>query len=198
MARSPAAAKTTERPARERIFAVAKDLFYRRGIRAVGVETIVAEAGATKMSLYRSYPSKDDLVVAYLEERDARYWTWWDDVVARHPNAPRDQLRTLLGDIATRVSRPKSRGCPFTNAATEFPEPDHPGRKIAERNKQELRRRLTEIAAALGARNPKKLGDQLFLAIEGTYATANLMGAGGPIDSLVDTGDALVDAALGA
>ncbi len=196
MARSSATAKTTERPARERIFAAAKDLFYRRGIRAVGVETIVAEAGATKMSLYRSYPSKDDLVVAYLEERDALYWTWWDDVGARHPNAPRDQLRTLLGDIAARVNRPGSRGCPFTNAATEFPEPDHPGRKIAERNKQELRRRLTEIAAALDARNPNKLGDQLFLAIEGTYATANLMGPGGPIDSLVDTGEALVDAAL--
>src|SRR4051794_38670238 len=80
-------AKPEKQTARARIFAVAKDLFYRRGIRAVGVETIVAEAGATKMSLYRSFPSKDELVAAYLQERDELYWQWWDEAVATHRGA---------------------------------------------------------------------------------------------------------------
>src|SRR6267154_1917812 len=85
----------TEKPARERIFDVAKDLFYRQGIRAVGVETIVAEAGATKMSLYRTFPSKDDLVVAYQKDRDARCWAWWDRTVAAHDGDSRAQIRAL-------------------------------------------------------------------------------------------------------
>src|SRR5215469_16238001 len=89
-------AEPAERPARERIFDVAKDLFYRQGIRAVGVETIVAAAGATKMSLYRSFPSKDDLVVAYLQDWDGRYWQWWDNVIACYPGDPRQQIRALF------------------------------------------------------------------------------------------------------
>src|SRR4029453_5738420 len=89
--------------ARDRIFRVAKDLFYRRGIRAGGVETIFAEAGATKMSLYRSFPSKDELIVAYLQDRDAKYWRWWDKVMDEHPNDPRQQLRDIFTALAARI-----------------------------------------------------------------------------------------------
>src|SRR6185437_9637961 len=96
------------KPARERIFEVAKDLFYRLGIRAVGVESIVAAAGATKMSLYRSFPSKDDLVVAYLQDWDGRYWQWWDNVVARYPGDPRQQIRALFKSVAGKTTRPGS------------------------------------------------------------------------------------------
>jgi AcrR family transcriptional regulator len=185
------------KPARERIFDVAKDLFYRLGIRAVGVETIVAAAGATKMSLYRSFPSKDDLVVAYLEDRDALYWQWWDRVVARHPDDPRQQIRALFKSVAGKTTRPASRGCPFTNAATEFPEPGHPGRVVAAANKAKLRARLRELARAAGAREPERLGDQLFLLMEGAYASAQIMGSSGPALSLADAADALVAAQLG-
>lgn len=182
------------RPARERIFEVAKDLFYRLGIRAVGVETIVAAAGATKMSLYRSFPSKDDLVVAYLRDRDALYWQWWDSVMARHPNSPRQQIRALFKSVAGKSTRPGYRGCPFTNAATEFPEPDHPGRAVAAANKAKLRERLRELARATGAREPERLGDQLFLLMEGAYASGQVMGPDGPALNLADAADALVAA----
>src|SRR5262245_2636311 len=101
--------------ARDRIFAVAKDMFYNRGIRAVGVESIVTAAGATKMSLYRSFPSKDDLVVAYLKERDAMYWRWWDGVMDEHAGDPRAQIVALASSVAQRTSREGYRGCPFTN-----------------------------------------------------------------------------------
>ena len=185
------------KPARERIFDVAKDLFYRLGIRAVGVETIVAAAGATKMSLYRSFPSKDDLVVAYLEDRDALYWQWWDRIMARHPDDPRQQVRALFKSVAGKTTRPTSRGCPFTNAATEFPEPGHPGRAVAAANKAKLRVRLRELAGATGAREPERLGDQLFLLMEGAYASAQIMGTDGPALGLADAADALVAAQLG-
>ncbi len=184
------------KPARDRIFEVAKDLFYRQGIRAVGVEAIVAAAGATKMSLYRNFPSKDDLVVAYLDERDALYWQWWDETVARHPGAPRAQIRAIFESTARRTTRPGYRGCPFTNAATEFPEPDHPGRAVAAANKRKLRERLHGLAVATGARDPQLLGDQLFLLIEGAYASGSLLGAGSPTPGLADAADALVAAHL--
>jgi len=179
--------------ARDRIFAVAKDMFYQRGIRAVGVEAIVAAAGATKMSLYRSFPSKDDLVVAYLRERDAIYWRWWDDIMDRHAGNPRAQIRALFESIAKRTSGAGYRGCPFTNAATEFPEPEHPGREVAAENKRELRARLRGLAAAAGARDAATLGDQLFVLVEGAYASGQIMGRDGPSAAIAAAADLLVD-----
>lgn len=184
------------KPARERIFEVAKDLFYRLGIRAVGVESIVTAAGATKMSLYRSFPSKDDLVVAYLQDWDGRYWQWWNNVVARYPGDARQQIRALFKSVAGKTTRPGSRGCPFTNAATEFPEPDHPGRAVAAANKAKLRERLRDLARATGARDPERLGDQLFLLMEGAYASAQVMGPEGPALNLAEAADALVSAQI--
>lgn len=190
-------ADAPERPrARDRIFDVAKDLFYRRGIRAVGVETIVEAAGATKMSLYRSFSSKDDLVAAYLRERDSRYWHWWDKIVEQHADSPRSQLRALLKSIAERTLTPNYRGCPFTNAAVEFPEPDHPSRAIAAANKEELRRRLTELSEQLGARNPPELADQLLLLIEGAYSASQTLGTTGPSRALVAAAETLIDAQI--
>jgi AcrR family transcriptional regulator len=180
--------------ARDRIFAVAKDMFYERGIRAVGVETIVAAAGATKMSLYRSFSSKDDLVVAYLKERDATYWRWWDGVMDEHAGDPRAQILALVDTVAKRSFRQGYRGCPFTNAAIEFPEPDHPGREVAAENKRELRTRLRNLAAAAGARDAKALGDQLFLMIEGIYASGQLLGKEGPAPAIVAAAEQLVAA----
>jgi len=180
--------------ARDRIFAVARDMFYERGIRAVGVESIVAAAGATKMSLYRSFPSKDDLVVAYLKERDAIYWQWWDRIMDEHAGNPREQIVALVASVAQRTSRLGYRGCPFTNAATEFPEADHPGREIAAENKRELRARLRNLAAAAGARDAAALGDQLFVLIEGAYASGQIMGQDGPATAIVAAAESLIAA----
>ncbi|HEX7969950.1 MAG TPA: TetR/AcrR family transcriptional regulator, partial [Stellaceae bacterium] len=179
-AKTPKAERGAEATPRERLLAVASDLFYRQGIRSVGVDEIVAAADVAKMSLYRSFASKDELVGAYLRERDERYWRWWDEVVAPHAGSPRAQLHALFASLASRTTRPGYRGCPFTNAATEFPEPDHPARKIAEANKRELQRRLRALAKAAGARRPAALADQLVLLFEGAYSTAQTFGADGP------------------
>jgi AcrR family transcriptional regulator len=192
-----ASPRAAEKPARERLLDAADALFYRRGIRSVGIDEVIAEAGVAKMSLYRSFPSKDELVAAYLERRDAAYWRWWDKVVARHPGDPRAQLLAIFEGIARVATRPHWRGCPFTNAATEFPDPDHPGRRVADANKRELRRRLAALAAEAGAADPGALADSLVLLAEGAYSSGMTFGPHGPAASLVAAAAALVDAQRG-
>jgi AcrR family transcriptional regulator len=186
------------RLARDKVFDVAADLFYRKGVRAVGVEAIVQRAGVAKISLYRSFPSKDDLVVAYLENRNAAFWRQWDDAFARHEDDPRAQLDAIMTFLAHRTTQPGYRGCPFINYCAEFPEPEHPGRKVAEANKREMRRRFVAIAEALGARQPKQLADGLLLLVEGAYAISQTLGSQkGPGSALPWAAKALVEAQLG-
>jgi AcrR family transcriptional regulator len=184
--------KREEASARERLLAAANELFYRDGIRSVGIDEIIAAADVAKMSLYRSFPSKDELVAAYLRERDTRYWEWWDEVVARHPGKPREQLLALFRALAKLPARPGWRGCPFTNAATEFPEPDHPARRVAEDNKLKLRRRLRDLARDAGARDADSLADQLVLLFEGIYASAQTFRSPHPATRAVAAAEALL------
>jgi AcrR family transcriptional regulator len=184
--------------ARDRVFEVAADLFYRKGIRAVGVETIVKQAGVAKISLYRHFPSKDDLIVAYLENRNAVFWRYWDEAFNQYEDDPRAQLNAVMTYLAQRTTQPGYRGCPFINYSAEFPEPSHPGHRVAEANKREMRRRFTEIAGALGAHQPKQLADGLLLLVEGAYAISQtLSGRNGPGNAIVWAATALVEVQLG-
>ena len=139
--------------ARERILRAARRMFYERGIRAVGVEAIVNAAGVTKMSLYRHFASKDELVAACLAERIESYWRKWDECIVPHRADAVAQVLALLDWVGRRSTEPGFRGCPMTNAAIEFPEADHPGRKLAEAHKRELRERL--LMLAVGGRCPR-------------------------------------------
>ncbi len=196
--RSPSHKPPGEKPARVKIFEVAADLFYRRGVRAVGVETIVKEAGVAKISLYRSFPSKDDLVVAYLEDRNAAFWRQWDADFARYDDDPRAQLRAIMTYLADRTTRPGYRGCPFINYCAEFPEPSHPGRRVAASAKREMRRRFVAIAERLGATAPEQLADGLLLLVEGAYAISQTLGGRkGPGSGLPWAAAALVEAQSG-
>ena len=187
------ARSAAEPPARERILESARRLFYERGIRAVGVEAVVEDAGVTKMSLYRHFASKDELVAACLGEREAAFWAWFDGKLAEHPGEPRAQLLALFRGLAKRTTAPGFRGCPMTNAAIEFPEPDHPGRKVAETHKRELWERLRELAAGTGARDPEALADGLLLLFEGAYASSQTFGPGGPARSAALVAERLLD-----
>ena len=186
----------TRKTARERILEVATDLFYREGIRAVGVDTIVAKSGVAKMSFYRSFPSKDDLVVAFLDEWEQRYWERWDDTVNRHQGAPRAQLLALFEAIAQRTTSANYRGCPFRNTATEFPEPSHRGREKALAHKRELRRRLLQLTEDLGAAQPPILADQLLLLMDGVYSTACTLSTPNFASVLLEAVKVLLDAQL--
>src|SRR5689334_1874225 len=154
-------ARTDRRSARERILATAAELFYREGIRAVGIDTIIARSGVAKMSLYRNFASKDELVVAFLEEADRLYWERWDRAMAEHATEPHRQVADLFAMLARRLASPLYRGCPFINTATEFPDPAHPARAVCRAHKLQLGARLLDLSRRLGAREPERLASQL-------------------------------------
>lgn len=182
--------------AADRIRESAKQLFYREGIRAVGVDEIVRRARATKPSLYRSFPSKDELAAAYLRDWDAVFWQRFDAAVAAHADDPRAQLRLFLSRLTQRMRRAGYRGCALTNAAVEYPEAGHPARRVAVANKRKLRRRLTQMAAAMGARQPRLLADGLALLLEGAFVSSQLFGSDGPARATARVADQLIDASL--
>lgn len=183
--------------AADRIRSTARQLFYNEGIRAIGVEQIVQDAGVTKPSLYRSYASKDELAAAYLEDYDAEFWVRFEQSVSAHPGDPKAQLLDYLRGLAERASRPGYRGCGLTNTVVEYPGGNHPACKVSRTHKRKLRKRLVAMAEAMGAHEPEQLADGLQLLIEGTYATGQLFGKDGPARSLVAMAERLIDASVG-
>ena len=182
------------RRAADRIRETAADLFYRQGIRAVGVDQIVSEAGVTKPSLYRAFGSKDELTAAYLRDYSRDFFDRFQRVLAAHPGDPRAQLRAWVANLQDRATREGYRGCGITNAVVEHPDPSHPARAAAFENKDQFRAVLGEMARAMGARDPEALGDGLMLLLEGAYATGQLFGPGGPARHVLAAADALIAA----
>jgi AcrR family transcriptional regulator len=180
--------------ARERVFRTAAKLFHRHGIRAVGVETIAARAHTTKMSLYRNFPSKDELVAEWLRDHDARFWQAWNAMSREHPGDPRRQLKAAFDLLAKHVADPKARGCPMANAAVEITAADHPATKVIKSHKARLRARLAELCARIGASDSRLLADQLFLLMEGAQVSAQTPGARTAASSVARAATALIDA----
>jgi AcrR family transcriptional regulator len=180
--------------AAERILTTASELFYREGARAVGVDEIVARAGATKPSLYRAFPSKDALIAAYLQGQSAYAWSYFEAAAEAHPDDPKAQILFYIDALAERALKPSYRGCGLSNAAVEYPEPKHPGRKVAVGHKEAVRERLREMTKAMGARKPKKLADSLLLIIEGVFLTSQLFGTDGPASAAKGAAEALIEA----
>jgi AcrR family transcriptional regulator len=165
---------------RDRIFETACDLFYQHGIRDVGVDQIATEAGTNKMSFYRSFASKDELVAKYLEQKATELWLWWDETARLHAGDPRRQILALFEGISKIVCSSTSRGCALANAALELAEEDHPGRQVVLAKKREMRRRFRELAVAADADDPEELGDALMLLMEGAYLSRLTLSAQGP------------------
>lgn len=186
----------TARPnARKRIFDTAAELFYRKGIRAVGVDAIAARADTTKMSLYRSFPSKDELVAEWLRDHDAKFWQSWDAMSQKYPGEARKQLQAAFAMLAKHVSDPRARGCPMANAAVEITEKGHPARKVIEAHKAKLRTRLLELCERTVAREPALLADELFLLMEGAQVSI-ILGVRGPARNVARAADTLIDSHL--
>ncbi|SAL02655.1 TetR family transcriptional regulator [Caballeronia fortuita] len=191
--------RTDGATAQEQLLDAAQALFYRDGIRAIGVDAVVERAGVNKMSLYRQFASKDELVVAYLERMDDRFRQRFEASVAKHPGEPAKQLLQALEDLVKRASSPDYRGCPFVNIACEFGDPAHPARQSVERNKSYLMTRLVEISASAGADNPVELAESLALLVDGIYATSQTYGPGsGPLLAAPRIARTLIGAACSA
>jgi AcrR family transcriptional regulator len=160
---------------RDRILDTASALFYERGVRAVGVDLVVLEAAVAKTSLYRYFPTKDDLIVAFLEREDLEFWAQWDSVAKQFPNDPASELDTHMRWIGERLARSNYRGCPQINVAAEFAERDHPARQVSERHMQTLRSRLQDIAKRLNVSRPKQLAAQLAVLVNGAFVSSGML-----------------------
>jgi AcrR family transcriptional regulator len=179
---------------RERILRTANELFYQRGIRAVGVDSIACEAGTNKMSFYRNFASKDELVAEYLRDQEREGWVWWDSVMAANAGEARAQVEALFESHVKRMSGCDSRGCALANAAIEITDAT-PARAVVENHKLEVRRRFRKLARDMKAREPDALGDALMLLWEGSYLTRLVFpGRQGPIQNVVRAVRTLIDA----
>ncbi|HEY2050804.1 MAG TPA: TetR/AcrR family transcriptional regulator [Caulobacteraceae bacterium] len=179
---------------RDKILETASELFYTRGVRAVGVDLVVEKAGVAKTSLYRHFGTKDDLIAAFLDREDQEFWTKWDQVAEQHAEDARAELDAHLQWIGERVGRANYRGCPQINVAAEFPEGDHPARKVAQAHKREMRRRLKVIAERLHAASPDQLAGQLSVLINGAFVSSQIFEPGEATALLRRAADALVAA----
>ncbi|WP_321923534.1 TetR/AcrR family transcriptional regulator [Burkholderia sp. BCC1998] len=177
---------------RERILQTASALFYREGTRAVGVDLIVAQAGVAKTSLYRHFATKDDLIEAFLLREDADFWAHWDAVAAQYRRTPREELDAQLQWIGERIERPGYRGCPQINIAAEYADGNHPARKVAVAHKQELRRRLTELAGAMRIDEPGTYALRLATVIDGALSSGEALHAHGAVRFLQECAQLLM------
>jgi len=189
-------AETIKKTAADKIFDTARDLFYRRGVRAVGVDEIVCEAGVTKPSLYRAFKSKDDLVAACLRESAREGQEAIHAAMDAAGGDPRKRLDALLRHYADKLTCPEFRGCIMSNVAVELPEPGHPGRSVVEDCKTAMRATLVGLAKDLGARDPDGMADGLLLVIEGAIATHHVFGSQGPAHAMSATCEAIIKAHL--
>jgi AcrR family transcriptional regulator len=162
--------------AREQILETATRLFYHYGFRGVGIDTIIAESGVAKMTLYKHFPSKDDLIVAYLQRSNVAWWTWVEEVTKPLEGKPRKQLETIFEGVAKLASSPQCMGCTFTGAASEFPELDHPGHKAAKAHKEQVLAKFKELAKAAKLKEPQALAEQLSLLLDGAWNAARMFG----------------------
>ena len=183
-------AHTSHSPARERILAAADDLFRRVGIRGVGVEAIAEAAGTTKMTLYRHFESKDELITEWMRGVIAQKEAAWEEIRAEHPGDPLGQLVSWSRRTAEALAQMEERGSAIQNALAELPEPDHPARRVIDEHRVREHERITAVCREAGFPEPELTADEFYFLIEGAKACVQCMGlrrVGEHLVRLVDT-----------
>ncbi|RXZ48596.1 TetR/AcrR family transcriptional regulator [Agromyces fucosus] len=148
--------------AREKLLATASELFYREGIHSVGVDRIIGEAGVTRATFYRHFPSKEDLVEAYLGVEDANIRGAFAAAEASGA-APKQLVGLVIDGLADDVARHHTRGCPFINAAAEYPDADSGVRKAVAEHREWFRSELESVLSAAEVPDAEEAAGQLVL-----------------------------------
>ena len=175
--------------ARQRILETADRLFYRDGIRAVGIDRIIAEASVAKMSLYKHFPSKDDLILAVLQHREEGVLEFFRSAIERHGKKAKSPLRAFFAALKEWFETPGFRGCPFQNAAAELADPAHPGTEFVRGHKQRFGEFLRELVEEAVGKAGAKVVRAVSILVEGAIITAMIQGN-------PDVADVARDAAL--
>ena len=182
---------------RDQLVDTALDLFYRNGFHATGIDRILAEAGVAKMTLYKHFRSKDELILAALRRRDEGWRNWFVREVERRAGPPRDRLLALYDALGVWFIDKRFSGCMFSNAAAEFGDREDPIRGAAAEHKRLLENYVRRLAAKAGARDPERLARQLMLLLEGAIVVAYVTGESGAAQAAREAAVTLLDAAPG-
>ena len=187
----PAAPSASKVPMRERIVEAATALFYAQGLRAVSAEKIIAQVGITKVTFYRHFPTKDDLIVAYLERRAK----WERDAIgyARQSagDVP-DVFRIIAEAIGAESCSPGFRGCPFINAAAEYADAEHPVRRVVDAHRRWFRQVVQDLLEEMGVPEAARVADQLVMLRDGAMVSGYLSDPGTVADALYNAGRAII------
>lgn len=176
---------------RERILGTARGLFRQCGIRGIGVEAIAETAGTNKMTLYRHFGSKSDLVIACLQQAADDADAMWDELETAHPGDPMAQLHAWVSRAAACVLG-SERGCELSNAGVELPEAEQGVRDVIERFKTTQRDRLAALCWSAGVGEAGLLADTLSLLLEGARVSRQTMGDAGPGSRFVPMAEAVI------
>ena len=162
-----------QRPARDRILKTAYELFSRHGVRAVGIDRIISESGVAKMSLYRNFRSKDELVLAFLAEREQR-WTrdWLVAEVERRGDTGAERLLAIFDVLGEWFAQADFEGCSFINVLLEFSDADHPVRCASAGHLANIRGRVRDFAEEAGVADPDAFASQWHILMKGSIVAA--------------------------
>jgi AcrR family transcriptional regulator len=167
-------ARKTGEENRRNVLEVATRLFYQRGIRAVGMDTVVKETGVGNATVYRQFPTKDALAAAYVQGRADAWFERMRQASEEYP-APRDKLIAVFDVLAGDTAGASYRGCPMLNTNTEFPERQHPAHLAAIAHKQQVQDWFRTLAVDAAATDPDQLADELLIVLNGAYATGAVL-----------------------
>ena len=163
--------------------ATAWRLFYRDGYRAVGIDTLLAEADVAKMTLYNHFDSKEALIVAVLEKRSALLLSSVVDAIKAAGRSPQRQLDAAFDGLRQWFTSDDFKGCAFIRALSEYPEPDHPIHRAAWKHKLAFRALFAELGVRAGVKNPAAFADTIGILVDGAIVAAHATGKTDPADT---------------
>jgi AcrR family transcriptional regulator len=152
---------------KQRILQAATELFDTRGINASGIDTIIAQSGIAKASLYKYFPSKNDLIIEYLEQKSARLFGWLNQELANRNSSAKENLFAVCELFEQWMTTPDFQGLPFHIASVEFPDPTHPVNSCSVELSKALQQYLAKLAKQAGIKQAKTLAYQLAIIFEG-------------------------------
>jgi len=196
ISKSGAKAKTKRRsamPVRERILVAAGDLFHRQGIRGVGVEAIAEAAQTNKMTLYRYFDSKDELIAEWVRGMIAHKEEEWKDLTARHGGDPQGLLQDWSRRTAAKLRAMEERGSALGNALAELPDPEHPARRVIQEFKVREHKRVVRLCKSAGFQDPILAANLFSMLLEGAHSCVQCVGMRQFGEHLVQLVDLMVE-----
>lgn len=189
--------RAAQSEARLRLLETADRLFYAEGVRNVGIDKIIAEAGVAKMTLYSHFPSKDDLIVAVLQYREEKVLAFFTEAVERHGQRAKDKLPAFFAALKEWFESPGFRGCAFQNAAVELADPAHPGTRFVRDHKRRFHEILRGFIEESVGKSAANLVPTVALLVEGAIVTAVIAGTPDAAEVARDAALKLVELAKG-